>query len=444
MQRWIIVGAPIAALGMVLAAQACTSSENGAAPDGGVGAPDGSGGGDTGAGTETGAGADTGADTGTSADAGADVESPVQILATVPLPGVPQRLRYNEVTKKLYVMLSNAGPPGGIAVVDTTSDTVTGTMAATNDAGSPILFDLIAVDSSANVVYAAQYQSIYVFDGASNALTGTIDLSTVANSTLERVYGLAADGPGKKLYAIVGYVSGAQTVAVIDTSASLPTVTTTVALTDLVPSSLPHGDQLVVDTKNNLLFACALSRQSNGTYVPAADAIDTTTNTVKGAQQVFTGKALGCKAEPGFAAMFTANGTGIDGGPSAGEIELLEPAKMDLPFEPHAFVVDTKRYPGFASVAVFGTYGEGYPLGEFLFCGERLIGSSVQPGLPKVWGPMDLEKTNAVGHQHWYGTLEEVADGGDGGLTTLKYVYHLTIDSKYLPPTPDGGCPDGG
>ena len=380
--------------------------------------------------------ADAGSDA-TSSDAGGDGGPTFSVAATVTLPDYPQRLAGNPTTNKLYVMLSNGGTVGGISVVDGASATVDGPMGATTDAGAPVFFDDITVDPVNNLVYGAFFRTVWVFSGATRALLGTIDLSQVSvGSPSARIYGLAVDGTAKKLYALIGYITGAQTVSVIDTSAGVGTPGPAISLSDFVVSSSAHDEALAVDTENHLLFASGTTLGDAGQYVPAVDTISTTSNTVSAPQLTFNAfGSLGVAGTPGFAAMVTT------AGPSAPPaIQALEPGTVDLPTNKTWTSFSLQPSSRGVKVLVWGYDAMGIP--SFLtqtFCGEQSIGQGgfwlPRPG--DLTGSLLFTSTILAGHP-WVATAPIEHDAGPAP----KQVTELTVPADAL--AFDGGCPDGG
>jgi hypothetical protein len=427
-----ILACALAALCLV---QACSSQDSTSSPTDG-GAAEGSAPSDSGnqrdaAGDANSVLIDSGSDDSGSVDAGDD-SGLIVPTTTIPLAGIPQRLAYNPTSDRLYATLSNAGPTGGIVVIDGTSDTVLGSMGATNDAGAPIFFDAISVDSTGNAVYAGVGTTIYRFDGTNNALVGTIDLSGLPAATT--IYGLATDGAGKKLYAVVDSNGQTQvTVAVIDTTTVPGTVGPTVALTDIFDPHW-HTDQLVIDTKNHLLFVCGLRR---GDYVTAVDTIDTTNNTVKGSQQAFPGGGYGgCVASPGFGALLT---TG-----NQPHVNALEPVTVDVPPGNWTTMEVDELDACRVVVNVIGVnaFGDEFRDGhQMVFQGEKLVETAdfffklsddgiVVAGLSALANP----HFGPIKERVWVVQSNQI----DGGTVPDRYITKITVTP---PPVPDGGCP---
>jgi hypothetical protein len=236
----------------------------------------------------------------------------------------PLTFAANHTTNRLYVSLRTpTGGGGGIAVIDTTTNTVITTIAAPMLKGSAQLISTLAVDEVSNKVYAGPLFAtgagypIWVVDGATN----TLEAEAIAAP--ETPLALAVD-PGKRLFALTfPNGSGPQNVAVFDVSGATPSSIATVPIDDLAV-----GDgRLAFDTENHLLFVCgSLHDSSQGA---AVDTIDTTTNTVKGAQTTFDPQKVGyfvdCKGGAGWSTMVT-NGTTSD--PAV--LHELEPADIRL------------------------------------------------------------------------------------------------------------------
>ena len=437
-----------ACVGLALGAMAgaCSSSSSGGGSTDGGGPHDSSMPGDSSMGNDTGGGdaagpTDGGGSTDTTSGSDADAGTPpgdaatdapvLTAAATVALPGTPKQLAFDTTTNWLYVLLAS-GQQGQITAIDTTSNTVKWTLTQSVGTGN-FGFNVLAVDSTANVVYAGADTAIYAYDGTSNALKATIDVSGV--TTAHYVWGLAVDEAAQKLYALLGYANGPQTVAVIDTSTATPTVGPIIALADLLQDFDPSVNGLALDTQNHLLFACGLSSGTGSP--PAADAIDTTTNTEKGAPQVFAGASVGCKAIPGSAAMVT----GPSGGTSA-QLHMLEPASVNLPpnFQPTSFESLTDALAGENGILVHGVNGTtGSPVwASYWFCGESSVPGFVTGTEQFLVGASTRGTSLSSAQDIWFTEVSQV----DGGVAS-SFVYKLHIDKTFLPPPLDGGC-DGG
>jgi hypothetical protein len=384
-------------------------------------------------------------DTG-SGDTGPSDAGVLAPAATVDLGDVPQHLAYNHTTDTFYATLESKG---GIAVVDAVAGTVTGTLTAPPDAGANVVFETLEVDESANLVFTSQYRTLYSFNGATKAPIALLDLSSVPlGSGSARIYGLAADPSAKRLYAVVGYISGAQTIAVIDTTSGLSLVTTYSA-SDLVQGSLPFGRALVLDAQTHLLFLSGYSTSTAG-YPTGVDAFDTTTGSAHGAQQVFPGSNLGAAAVPGMAALVTDYALLTDGGTVPPQIELLEPASVNLPttFTPTSFDTGYQKYYGLNWVSVFGTDDNSGSLVsyDYYFCGEAWVHAT--PFKTIYLNGTGLKTTGTVrgtslssAYDIWVTSHYVSSDAG--AEPTLAYRLH--IDQTFLPPPPDGGgCADAG
>lgn len=110
------------------------------------------------------------------------------IVTTIPLSGNAQALAINRRTQRIYVSDSS----NAVTVIDAKTNTVTATIDGVS--GS------LAVDESANVIYANSYGALYVIDGSSNTLTATIFPSSfggggvAVNPALHSAYAVENEG----------------------------------------------------------------------------------------------------------------------------------------------------------------------------------------------------------------------------------------------------------
>jgi YVTN family beta-propeller protein len=126
-----------------------------------------------------------------------------QVVANVPLGGVPFAAAVNPATNLVYVTI----PDSSVVVVDGSTNTVTATIPATTPYS-------IAVNPLTNLIYFISSSSatgaVGVIDGASNRVVGTISLSTsccvvgiAVNTVTNRIY-VAEDLSSKQMVVING------------------------------------------------------------------------------------------------------------------------------------------------------------------------------------------------------------------------------------------------
>jgi hypothetical protein len=274
---------------------------------------------------------------------------------SISLPNQVTAMAINNTTNTLFAAMVATGKNAGIAVIDTTTNAVTGTMAPPTDDGgviSPYLFDhLMAVDETHNLVYAARQSNIVdVYDGATKAYKTSFDVAALDTNcwSLDGVHWLAIDGSRGRLYAHCGLSSGSNIeIAVIQTSGT-PSLAAAMTLTDLQSFTA----ELALDTTNQRLFASALSLGVTAIHV---DEVDTATNQeVAGSQQNVGAGVLGAGTivatlgGPGYAALVTnqpvPDGGIMDGGTKSIFFS-LEPAKVA--FQKEAFsLTASAMFPG--------------------------------------------------------------------------------------------------
>jgi hypothetical protein len=358
--------------------------------------------------TNTSTSASTSTSSGSGGDAGSD--GGTNVVATVNLGDVPQQILLDTAHTTVYVSLQG----GGIAVVDTTNDTLTTTIPnpAVDAGGNPTQLFWLAVDPVANVLYAANLYSsvVWVFSGSTHALTTSFDVSPGSGAGIGS---LAVDPSAHTLYAELFTQPGAApSVAAIDTTSNA--VSSTLVLSDIGASSAAKGT-LALDTTNHLLFVCGMN---TATFEAAADAIDTTTKAEVGAPQVLTGidnsYVLGCSGNPGSAVMMT---TSVNS--ASAVLRSLEPVSVQLPaaFTPDSYLM-VEMPP--RTVLVFGHTPTNAQ--EFVLVGlppSEDGGVSVSSATP-----FGVDNTN---------TLTHIADG-TSNMSGMFDVY-TAVDV----PTPDGG-----
>jgi hypothetical protein len=267
------------------------------------------------------------------------------ILMTIPLTEQPGALAIDTTNNQLYVGLvdPNTGNNSGIAVINTTTNSVTTTLPAPfahseagADAGTAGPFqssNLMATDPTANLLYAmpsfgTSSSTVYVYDGALHALKTSFAVGAGLPQPCTLISWLVLDSAASRLYVACG-----TQVAVFNTTND--SLVTAIVLTDIQGT---YGGGGALDTTNHLLFV-SNGGPSFGQTTPSllVDAIDTTTNMETGTQQNLggtRGNPIGLVGGPGFATAVTAirdiPDGGIDGG-VYGTFYSLEPGGSTLP-----------------------------------------------------------------------------------------------------------------
>ena len=158
---------------------------------------------------EGGATVDAPTDSPASADGGLP-DGYVGYVGNIPVSDQVTALGVNVTTDTVYAALADLnGRSAGIAVIDDATGALTHDCAAHVDGGPvPPYFDqpLMAVDSTSNVVYGVRQfgHVIDVFDGATNAYTGSIDVDALDTAAGPQLNWLAVDGTRSMLYALSG------------------------------------------------------------------------------------------------------------------------------------------------------------------------------------------------------------------------------------------------
>jgi len=349
------------------------------------------------------------------------------VVATIPLSGQPTALAIDNTRNRLYVAVANAqGTNGGLAIIDTTTDTVTATIPApVFDSGTLYPFFALALDPTANLLYACDLNAtplVYVFDLTADTFKNRFSI-VGTGVTAPWINALAVNPETSTLY--VGAFDssgGASKVAVIDTTND--TLTTEVTLSDLAAGF--NVSSLGLDTTNNLLFACA-NGPGNGTPATAVDAIDTTTNLETGTQQQLVGSDMGCQGGPGFAVDVTVDRTVTDGG-VAGYVNALEPRTVALPrgFVPDGYTISH----GGGRVVVLGHTASGFlsgvavnfPQGEDASVGPTVYAPDfIDSGVPYNSRTV---RVGVKGPTEFYLTLDLFSDAG---TSPENAVYDLHI-----------------
>jgi hypothetical protein len=273
------------------------------------------------------------ADSSTAADSGQEAGALVPQTVSIPNGDEVAQLAVNRATNTLYASLVDGnGNSGGIAVIDTNTNTVTTTIPpVTVDGGAVQPYTGLVVDPTANVVYGARLFSttIDTFAGATNAYVTTFNVSTLdPGCHVPGVFGFdfAVDSTRSLLYfACPAATASDAHVSVVSTTPTY-TLAGSITLSDLNIAA-PASPALALDSTNQLLFV------SNGGSPFAVnpllvDRIDTSTLTENVAAQQNLGAAttLGMVGAPGYAALL-AVGNGPDAG--SGTVYSLEGAHLD-------------------------------------------------------------------------------------------------------------------
>jgi len=395
------------------------SKASATSPDAGATSPDGAVGSDVG----TGGDASPGSDVGAAGDAGPDVS--VTLAASIPVGNQIQAMASNGTTNRLYVSMvtlpgaeAGANEAAGIAVIDETTNTVVTTIAAPIDLGKPQTIGQLAVDETANVVYAAQLNAagdgpwIWIIDGATNTISASA--LTVPSTAVS----LAVDAAGRRLYAAT-YSSNDSMgnpvptgVTVFDTSMSPPVSIATVPLADLDDGS----ELLALDPTNHVLFACGASLDGN--QDTSVDTVDTMTNAISAAQVTFSAQTDGylvdCKGGAGYANVLT-NGTTS----SPPVLDELEPARLPLGgtgFVPDSYTSRTENTPGGHQVFVAG---HDSVTGQIEYFVVEVVHEKV------TWGPIPLIgnfKEKVLSDRIYYSTAAEPTAVGEATVTVYVAV----------------------
>jgi hypothetical protein len=271
------------------------------------------------------------------------------VLGTINLPDAaqPTSLVIDSTNAKLYVGMAdpNTGNNLGLAVVDTTTNTVTATIPPiVTDAGLTQPYfntQSMAVDPTANVLYAVQGGSatvVDVFNGATNAFQTSFNVSSGSlTAPCDSVTALAVDPAGSRLYAYcLSNPPSDVEIAVFNT-------TNDALVTSFVLEDLPAASgALALDTTNHLLFATSGYHGSGQPVL--VDVINTTLDLEDaGTQQnLGVGTSIGAYGQAGFATVATVLAA-PDGGDAAastdGVFYSLEPGSTPFPtgFLPQAY-----------------------------------------------------------------------------------------------------------
>jgi hypothetical protein len=180
--------------------------------------------------------------------------SAVGAQATIALPGTPGALAYDRGAQKVYVALSTVSDagftePGGVAVVDDTTNAVTGNVAATNTVVA------MAANGTTNVVYASEQTQIDVISGTT--ISTTIQMP-VGSGYAE---GFAVDEANNQVYVL----GDSQLLTLSGTSNTF--TGTPIALSGFTPpiAAFSAGkNALAYDASAHTLYAIGLDSSLNG------------------------------------------------------------------------------------------------------------------------------------------------------------------------------------
>lgn len=358
---------------------------------------DGSSGGDAAADTGTTPGSDSGTDAG--------LVNP-SVGPGVVVSGFPTALAYDSANNSLYVGLKNAqGIDVGVAVIDTTNDTLVTTIPALSPGGTAV--SRLVVDPNRNLVYAAATNDIvWIINGANNTVGTTPIHPTPAGDIITD---LAIDPVGDLLY--VAYLSFSDSnvyVTAVDTLSA--NVGTPVTMTDFSNAGFAT---LALNTATGHLFVC--SEDSNTNTSVTVDLVDTTTHTeTTGGQQIFNDAGftnlVGCQGAPGVATALTGN--------TDMTLHVLEPYNVTFPgFTPTAYHVDDVSSVG-AVISVMGTDPAGTPAWLNVF---------IKPGTGPDGGPVYAEDAGSVSNPTRFNYVPPAA--GYTLATLLTGVYNMTGDT---------------
>ncbi len=251
----------------------------------------------------------------------------VGFVENIPVSGQIVALAANVTTGKLYAAQFGSG----IAVIDDGTLTVTATIPPVmTDAGPVGPFAVgnvqMAVDETANLLYAVRGSIIDVFDLSTNAYKTTFDVATLDTGCTGSVEWIAIDGPRSLLYTSCDPPLLTVEVSVISTAGGNYSLVAGIPLHDLASNQAA----LALDTTNQRLFVSSPlpspTSPQMGTIL--VDEIDTATNTqVVGMQQnLGTGAPVGTMGAAGSAVLLDV--TNPDAGPDAagGTFFSLEPS----------------------------------------------------------------------------------------------------------------------
>jgi hypothetical protein len=362
------------------------------------------------------------------------------------LPNTVTAMAINNTTNTLYaamVAAPNAGDTnGGIAVIDTTTNAVTTTMAPpTIDGGAvgPYLGHLMVADETSNLIYAARpaycqsappcapgaVEIIDVYDGATKAYKTSLDIAALDPNCSPYGSGLqwlAVDGARALLYVNcdLHQINGGIEIAVIGTGA------TPYRAADIVLTDLPGGGfgsaGLALDTTHRLLFA------NVGNLV---DEVDTATNyEVAGSQQNVDGGVVAILGGAGYATLVTDEPVpdgGIPDGSTASTFFSLEPGKVSFTKLADS-VVPSPMCPG-RYVVVFDSELATFPIAAVQVSATEgiapVVTNTSQRTVPVPPGTVRAFAAMAVGgNEHFYMYTEYAGNGGPypgAGISVCDY-----------------------
>lgn len=288
---------------------------------------------DTGSATDGGSAIDaaTGVDGGTGLDAGAsdagNDTGRVMLVGMASLPGVPVAMVHDDTANLEYVSLRMMGSGvtmytgAGIAIVDTTTDTMVGmlpppTVTGLSPAAQLVLHHL-ELDAAAHRLYAAGGGGVvFYFDTSARTLGGQF-VPGGAGWTLATT-GLALDAANHTLWVDSGALFA------VDTT----TLTSTSTTGGMLTASEPTRGSLALDTTTHTIFQCG----RGGSALAACQPFDTTT-LAGGAVMAFgpTDTLVGAADAPTVPDAVVAVTVPQRGSSGPAMLYLLEPAPITLP-----------------------------------------------------------------------------------------------------------------